>query len=151
MNGRDLLSFLRAQPWAVQASVAGDAHPQAAVIGVAVTDHLELVFDTMGDTRKAVNLRQNPKIALVLGWDDGQTVQIEGVADEPTDEPLARIKQAYFARFPDGRAREAWDGIAYFRVHPTWIRYSDFRGDHPTGRTWSGPELAKAIEEARGG
>lgn len=149
MNGSDLLVFLRAQKWAVQASVAADYHPQAAVIGVGVTDHLEIVFDTMGDTRKAVNLRQNPKIALVIGWDDAQTVQIEGIADEPTDAVLDRVKQAYFAKFPDGRERERWAGITYFRVHPTWMRYSDFRGTHPTGRTWAGPALAKLIDEAK--
>jgi general stress protein 26 len=151
MTGSELLAFLRAQKWAVQASVASDGHPQAAVIGVGITDHLEIVFDTMGDTRKAVNLRANPKIALVIGWDDAQTVQIDGVADEPTGEVLERVKQAYFAKFPDGRERESWQGIAYFRVHPTWIRYSDFRGNHPMGRTWAGPALAHLIDEARTG
>jgi general stress protein 26 len=149
MTGPEILSFLRAQKWAVQASVASDVHPQAAVVGVAVTDHLELVFDTMGDTRKTVNLRANPKIAIVIGWDDEQTVQIEGVADEPKGDELTRVKSAYFEKFPDGREREGWDGITYFRVHPTWIRYSDFRGTHPTGRTWAGPSLAHLIAEAR--
>lgn len=149
MTGSELLSFLRAQKWAVQASVAADVHPQAAVIGAAVTDHLEVVFDTMGDTRKAGNLRANPKIALVIGWDDAQTVQIEGVADEPKGAELARVKAAYLDKFPDGHEREGWDGITYFRVHPTWIRYSDFRGSHPTGRTWAGPTLAHLIDEAR--
>jgi general stress protein 26 len=148
MTGSELLAFMRAQKWAVQASVAEDQHPQAAVIGVGITDTLQLVFDTMADTRKAVNLRANPKIAVVIGWDDEQTVQYEGVADEPTGEELARLKQAYFAKFPDGREREGWTGITYFRVHPTWVRYSDFRGGKPSGRTWAGPGLEHLIAEA---
>ena len=143
MTRSDLLAFLHAQKWAVQASTSPSGAPQAAVIGVAVADDLELVFDTMGDTRKAANLRARPSIALVVGWDDAQTVQIEGAADEPTGDELARLKRVYFEKFPDGPTREAWPGIAYFRVRPTWIRLSDFRGDAPRIVTWTGDALAQ--------
>lgn len=147
MNRVELLSFMRTQKWAVQASVSSGGTPQAAVIGVAVTDDLELVFDTLSDTRKAKNLRANPNIALVLGWDDGQTVQLEGMADEPSGEALAKIKQAYLARFPDGVERERWPNLAYFRVRPTWIRYSDFRGTDPVVVTFLGPEFESQSSE----
>lgn len=131
MTRTELLTFLRAQPWAVEASVAPDASPQAAVVGVAVTDALELVFDTLGETRKAANLRANPRVAFVIGWDHAQTVQYEGVADEPTGDELSALQAIYFARFPDGPARLAWPTLTYFRVRPTWIRYTDFRGEQP--------------------
>ena len=127
MNRAELLAFLRRHRYAVQASSAPDGSPQAAVIGVAVTDELELVFDTLGTTRKAENLRADPRIALVVGWDEEQTVQLEGVADEPQGAELARLKAVYFARFPDGPERESWPDITYFRVKPSWARYSDFR------------------------
>lgn len=132
MNRTDLIAFLRAQKWAVEASVSEAGAPQAAVIGVAVSDELELVFDTVTDTRKARNLRANPQVALVIGWDDGKTAQIQGTADEPTGDDLARLKKVYFAKFPDGIDREAWPDIAYFRVRPTWVRFSDFTTDPPT-------------------
>lgn len=127
MTPAELLAFLRRHRYAVQASTATDGAPQAAVIGVAITDSLELVFDTLGTTRKAQNLRKDPRIALVVGWDDAQTVQLQGEADEPTGAELARLKAAYFAAFPDGPEREAWPDITYFRVRITWARYSDFR------------------------
>jgi pyridoxine/pyridoxamine 5'-phosphate oxidase len=127
MNRAELLTFLKRHRYAVQASVHATGAPQAAVVGVAVTDELELVFDTLGDTRKAENLRRDPRVALVVGWDDAQTVQLEGVADEPPGDELARLKCAYFAVFPDEREREEWPGISYFRVRVTWARYSDFR------------------------
>jgi hypothetical protein len=137
MNRTELIAFLRAQKWAVQASTGPNQTPQAAVIGVAITDRLEIVFDTLGDTRKAQNLRKNPLIALVIGWDEGQTVQLEGMADEPTGEELTRLKRVYLDKFPDGAEREKWPGITYFRVFPMWIRYSDFRGESPVVTTWS--------------
>ncbi len=127
----DLVVFLRKHPYAVQASVSGPGAPQAAVIGIAISDELESVFDTLDTSRKCQNLRRDPRVALVIGWDEAQTVQVEGLADEPTGDDLARCKALYLARFPDGRERESWPGITYFRVRPTWIRYSDFRGAQP--------------------
>lgn len=127
MNRAQLLQFLRKHRYAVQASTAGSGAPQAAVIGIAVTDELELVFDTLGTTRKAHNLRRDARIALVVGWDEEQTVQLEGRADEPKGADLARLKQVYFERFPEGPERESWPDITYFRVRLQWARYSDFR------------------------
>jgi hypothetical protein len=66
------------------------------------------------------------------------------VADEPGGAELARLKAAYFARFPDGREREAWPGIAYVRVRPTWARFSDFRGPEPRVVELSGEALRTA-------
>lgn len=145
MNATELLAFMRAQKWAVQASVTAERAPQAAVIGVAITDAFELVFDTVASTRKAINLRSNPNIALVLGWDDGQTLQYEGVADEPHASELDGLRRLYLARFPDGAERIKWPGITYFRVRPTWMRYSDFRADQPRIHTWTGHALQQLI------
>jgi general stress protein 26 len=131
MELTSLVDFARRQQWAVEASVADDGVPQAAVIGVAVTDRLEIVFDTESDSRKARNLRRRPRVALVIGWDEAQTLQLEGVVDEPTGPALEELVSIYFERFPDGRERAAAGGITYFRVRPKWARYSDFRGAAP--------------------
>ncbi len=127
MTNEELLSFLRSHRLAVQASVSAVGHAQAAVVGFAVSDRFEVVFDSLGSTRKVINLRRNPRIAVVIGWDDEQTVQIEGIADEPTAEELTRLKAVYFTAYPDGVERQKWSGITYVRVRPHWMRYSDFR------------------------
>ncbi len=123
----ELLAFLRRYRLCVQASVSSRGAPQAAVVGFAVSDELEIVFDTIGTTRKMQNVRRNGHIALVIGWDDEQTVQIEGTVDEPQGAELDRLKLVYFAAWPDGLERQAWKDITYVRVRPTWARYSDFR------------------------
>jgi pyridoxine/pyridoxamine 5'-phosphate oxidase len=110
----------------VLSTASPSGEPEAAVVGVAFTDDLEIVFDTLETTRKAVNLRRSPKIAFVVGWDQEITAQIEGVADEPQGAQLERLKEAYFLVYPDGRERQRWEGITYFRVRPHWARYSDF-------------------------
>jgi pyridoxine/pyridoxamine 5'-phosphate oxidase len=53
----------------VQASVSPTGAPQAAVVGFAVTDALEIIFDTVATSRKYRNLRADPRVALVIGWE----------------------------------------------------------------------------------
>jgi len=96
------------------------------------------VFDTSSASRKCRNLRRDPRIALVIGWNDERTVQLEGRADEPQGAELEALKARYFEVFPDGREREAWPDIVYFRVRPSWARFSYFSGSAPeiTEFTW---------------
>jgi pyridoxine/pyridoxamine 5'-phosphate oxidase len=134
MTRNELLQFLRSEKYAVQASVSPGGAPQAAVVGIAVSDHFEIVFDTLSSSRKAPNLRANPAIAFVIGGTrdgDERTVQFEGIADEPSGGELDRLLAVYYARFPDGPERRAWPGLIYVRVKPTWIRYSNFSADPP--------------------
>jgi hypothetical protein len=134
VNRADILEFLRAHSLGVQASVTPASTPQAAVVGFIVTEEFELFFDTVDSTRKAANLRRNSTIAFVIGGfvdGDERTVQYEGVVDEPTGPELERLKERYFARFPDGRTRQRWPGILYLRVRPRWLRYSDFGAAPP--------------------
>lgn len=148
MMHKELLEFMRTQRFAVEASRAPGGGVQAALVGIAVTDALEIVFDTLGATRKAENLRASPRAAFVLGgWDgsDERTVQFEGIADEPVGPELERIKIAYFAAWPDGRSRVSWPGLTYFRVRPTWIRFSDFNAEPPRIVEFSAEQLASTI------
>jgi general stress protein 26 len=134
VNRNELVQFMRGHRMAVQASVSPSGTPQAAVVGIVVTDDLHVFFDTLGASRKAQNLRCNPKIAFVIGGPasgEERTVQYEGTADEPTGEALERLKDSYFSRFPDGRERQSWPGLIYVRVRPTWIRYSDYSRTPP--------------------
>jgi hypothetical protein len=113
-------------------SVSPPGAPQAAVVGFAVSDQLEIVFDTLESTRKYANLVADPRVALVIGWDDAITAQIEGVADVPTGVERERLRECYFGPYPDGRQRLAWPGITHVRVRPTWVRVSDFTRDPPS-------------------
>jgi hypothetical protein len=131
MTRAELVTFLRRYKLAVQASVGPSGAPQAAVVGVAISSALEIIFDTLESTRKFQNLRRDPRIALVIGWDHEQTAQIEGVVDFPTGAELERIRAEYFIPYPDGRDRLAWEGITHARVRPTWIRFSDYTRDPP--------------------
>ena len=120
------MAFLRQHKLCVQSSLHRDGAPQSAVVGYACSDELEVVFDTVTTTRKYKNLKADPRCAIVV-WADAITVQLEGVADEPTGEDLERMRACYFVAYPDGRDRlRDWANLTYLRVRPHWARYSDF-------------------------
>ena len=130
MNQAELLGFLRQHKWAVEASASLAGKSQSALVGFAVTDQLELVFDTLESSRKIANLKVNPNISLVIGgWlaGDERTVQYEGVVGFPSGAELSALQAQYFAVFPEGVSRLSWPGITYVRVRPTWVRYSNYR------------------------
>jgi hypothetical protein len=147
MTRAELIAFLRRYKLAVQASVAADGSPQAAVVGIAVSDQLEIIFDTLEATRKCVNLRADARIALVIGWDDAITVQLQGTVDFPEGAELERIRACYFVPYPDGRERLAWPGITHARVRPSWLRYSDFTREPAQILEWDAAELLSDDEE----
>jgi hypothetical protein len=95
-------------------------------VWIAVSEELEIIFDTLDTTQKFRNLKANCRVSFVIGWEGEKTVQFEGEAFLPEGEELDRYKRTYFATWPDGPARQSWPGIAYFVVRPRWIRYSDF-------------------------
>jgi pyridoxine/pyridoxamine 5'-phosphate oxidase len=132
----DLYAFMRARELCVLSTISPSGNPEAALVNIAVTPALELIFHTIQTNRKCANLRRNPRLAAVIGWEDEQTVQYEGVAEEVFDSPLAECKKIYLERFPDRGGRVAWPGLTFFRVRATWLRYSSY------GHPWKVEELS---------
>ncbi|HVZ92729.1 MAG TPA: pyridoxamine 5'-phosphate oxidase family protein [Rhizomicrobium sp.] len=131
MNGfglPELLAYMRSHRLAVVATIGADLKPQSALVGIAVTQTFELVFDTLSGTRKHANLLARPHIAVVYSGPGEQTLQFEGVAFPISlaDESDSSYRAAYYSAWPDGRERLSWKGLAYWGVRPIWARYSDF-------------------------
>jgi Pyridoxamine 5'-phosphate oxidase len=131
MNQLDLYDFIARCRLAVLSTTAEAGSPQSALVGIAVTPGLEIIFDTVKSSRKYPNLIARPSCSFVIGWAGEQTVQYEGEAVEPGGPELKRYQDIYFQTWPDGPSRLSWPGIAYFVVRPGWIRYSDFDQDPP--------------------
>lgn len=147
----ELVEFLREVPLLTLATLSPEGAPQAALLGVAVSDELELVLDTLETTRKFRNIRRDPRVAFVFGKAGGyvsgkhdeRTLQYEGVADFPAGEDLKRAQALYFGLFPEGRERLKWPHITYIRARPTWIRFSDYNRNPPVIAELGGEELQK--------
>ncbi len=131
MNKTEVYEFMRGERYAVLGSISPEGAPQSALVGIAVTPDLEIVFDTVKSTRKYRNLSGNPAASFVVGCTTEVTVQFEGVATELSGEELARCQKIYFEKWEDGPARLGWPGICYFVVRPKWIRFSDYNQRPP--------------------
>jgi hypothetical protein len=121
-----LHSFMVRHRYGVVSSISGDGTPQSALVGIAISPDLEIIFDTVKSSRKYPNLIARPNCSFVVGWAGEQTVQFEGIASEPNGPDLKRYQEIYFTVWPEGRAHLNWPDIAYFVVRPRWIRYSDY-------------------------
>jgi general stress protein 26 len=126
MSLNEVFKFLDSEKLGVLATVGQDGTPEAALMGVVATPELELIFDTVKSSRKYPNLKNNPRVAFVIGCSAEVTVQYEGIAEELAGESLAKYKKIYFAKFTDGPLRESWPGITYFVARPKWVRYCDY-------------------------
>lgn len=73
--------------------------------------------------------RQNGKMILCLER-RGRGRCDDAIAADPVDEPagseLDRLREVYFAAYPDGRERLSGPGLTHFRIVPAWGRFSDF-------------------------
>jgi hypothetical protein len=154
ISRNELVEFLRSCPLATVATISTDGAPQAAIVGVAVSERFELVFDTVDTSRKFHNVQREPRIAVVFGAagayrsgsHDERTLQYEGRADVPSGEDLERVRETiYFKQFPDGRERLKWPHIAHVSVRPVWMRYSNYNANPPEIVELSGEALTKFL------
>ena len=127
----EVCAFVRRHKYGVVSTIHESGAPQSAVVGIAVTPLVEIVFDTLSTSRKYDNIARDKRVSAVIGWDDERTLQIEGVADVPEYNELERLKAVYFEAWPESRAHAAWPGIAYVRIRPRWLRFSDYNLNPP--------------------
>ncbi len=126
MSRASLYVFMAEHRYGVVSSISPTGTPQSALVGIAVTEQLEIIFDTLRSTRKYRNLKARPACSFVLGFPGEKTLQLEGKAMEPDGAERTRYQEAYFLTWPDGRDRLGWSGMTHIVVRPTWMRFSDF-------------------------
>ncbi len=131
MERMAIYSFLARYRYGVVASLSSDGIPQSALVGIATTEDLEIVFDTLRSSRKYKNLIERPVCSFVVGWGGERTVQFEGIATELKGAELKRYQATYFATWPDWPERNSLPDITYFVVRPRWIRYSEYEHRTP--------------------
>ena len=137
MDREAVYRFMQQYRYGVLSSVSVGGVPQSALVGIAVTSEIEIIFDALRSSRKYANLVRNPACSFVVGWGGEKTIQFEGVAKELSGGEREQYLDVYFAVWPECRAHLKWPDITHFVVSPTWMRYSDYD---------QSPALIKEIE-----
>ena len=120
-----IFEFIRKYPIAVMATISPEAKSEAATMSFGITDDFEIIFQTFTSYRKYRNLRSNPSVAFVFGWDKKVTIQYEGIACELPDQDSVQYRKIYFEQNPTTVKWDEVPGAAWFKVSPKWIRYLD--------------------------
>ncbi|MFV2022704.1 PPOX class F420-dependent oxidoreductase [Micromonospora sp. LOL_023] len=108
-----LVDFLRTRHRAVLMTTRADGRPQASPVGCGVDAGGRLLISTYPDRAKAVNIRRDPTVSVVVLSDDwnGPWVQLDGVA-AVIDMPDALDELVEYYRCISGE-------------HPDWEEYRD--------------------------
>ncbi len=124
MDNRSLLEFIKKHKIGIL-STLGEEFPESSVVDFVINDKFEIVFNTFVGSRKYRNLQKNRHVSFVTGWEGLKTVQYEGLAYELFEEPLEKVKEAHSRNFEYVRLWKV-DEMRYFKINPTWIKYSDY-------------------------
>lgn len=102
--------------------------PESALVGY-VEDDLKITFGTSVKSRKYQNLKENTKVAIVIGWSSTTgTIQYEGFARELKVEEYEEYSNKQYEKNPLNEKQIIKDDHRYFIVTPTWIRFIDTAG-----------------------
>jgi len=133
-----ILDFLKTQTLGVVSTIdANEDKPESAEVAFSETENLEVIFGTLNDARKFLNLKKNNRVAFVIGWDE-VTVQYEGAAREITDaKELKECQERHVAKNPYSEKYVYDEREVFYKVTPKWIRYTDFSTEPEGGLRWS--------------
>ena len=128
MERKFILNFIKRHTIAVLSTVTPQNTSESAVIHFAINDNFEIIFNTYVSYRKYKNLNHHNAVSVVIGWDEDITVQYEGKAQELQGKELVQCKEIFHQYHPISRKWDQSPETRYFKVVPTWVRYSDLRG-----------------------
>ena len=120
-----IIEFAKGLSIGVISTVTEGGQPQGAVVEFAMTDDVEIVFNTFTTYRKYANLTANPKVSFTIGWEHDVTVQYEGLARELSGDEEKKYKEIFAKKIHNASKWDAYPETRYFAIKPTWIRYND--------------------------
>lgn len=123
---KKVLSLLERNEFGVVATNSDDGAPESAVVAFSEIPELCVIFGSFKDTRKNKNITRNQYVSIVVGWEHSTTVQMEGRAELVSGEEREKLEQAHCNKNEGSQKYRNDPRQEYFKITPTWIRYSDF-------------------------
>lgn len=126
MNLDNVKRFLDQFETCVIATVSKSGQPGAATVGFSVDEDLKIIIATNEKTKKASNIAENNRVALVIGFEGSKTVQIEGIAEKLDKETGSERIKLHFEKVPGAKKFAGETGQNYYLITPTWLRFTDY-------------------------
>lgn len=94
-------------------------------MGFSGNKDFEIVVATSLNNRKFRNVENNPRVSIVIGWDENITVQYEGIASVLHGDKLDRYQVQHFSKLPSAERYQDNLNERYILVRPKWLRYTN--------------------------
>ena len=124
VSKEEILNFVNSKILMVLSTVNSDGKPQSAVVGFGQTDSFELIFGTSVSSRKAKNIAANKNVSVVIGWDDGGTLQYEGEAHLLSENERAKYLDKLFEKNKKAELYKDNPEEIYYVISPKWLRFT---------------------------
>lgn len=110
----------------VLSTASEGAKPEAAVLAYSIKDDLTVILTSKKSARKVHNIRKNPKVALVFGWNFHELyLQCEGIAMiVEKDEGFLKYQELFYTDNPQAKNFDSKENI-FIEVTPKWFRVAD--------------------------
>ena len=141
MTQADIFTFLKEkeEKLGVLATANNTGVPECAVVGYAAKDDGTIILNTNKNTRKVKNIKENNKVALVIGWSfHDKNVQYEGMAEiiERGHPDFSDCESFFFSANPKAAKFKSPDTI-HIRIAPTWVKMLDLTVTPPQNAEFS--------------
>lgn len=132
-NTKIIFDFLNSYHLCSLSTVAGNNFPEVSIVSFSQDENLNIFFQTPNYYRKYENLKNNPNVAIAVGWglEEMIAVQIEGVASEAKEDEIDSVRQIHITKNPASKPYAHIPENKYFIVKPKWVRYMDLKS-YPT-------------------
>ncbi len=124
MDKKDIYELLKSTDHCVLSTSSGN-RSQSALMGFGISEDLDFVFGTSNKSRKYKNIKNNKNVSIVVGFNEGKTVQCEGDVEFLEGDELDKYKNIYFTLRPSVKKYETLPDQVYFVVRLNWLRYTD--------------------------
>jgi len=128
--------FLDTEAVMFLATAADDRTPHVAAVFFAVDDDMRITFVTHTESRKAMNITENPRVAFSIGEHPPMNIQGGGTAIPVEGEEERRRVFDAVAEKAAGR-KDVWPPIfrmqgeyAVYSISPSWMRMLDLESAH---------------------
>ena len=130
----DALAFIKRHKTGVLSTVSAQGDARSRIVYYVCDEQFHIYFSTLASTRKVADLAGNHRASFVVATEDvPQTIQLEGVVSEITDEqkierelaPLVEVLMSN-TTFHLPTLKLDQGEIKLMEFTPTWIRWADY-------------------------
>jgi general stress protein 26 len=118
----EALTFLADKMHCVISTVDPTGKPEAAFVAFSENEDLEIMIGTSTKSRKFLNIRHNPAVSIVFGFDGKRSMQYEGTVHALEGKELTERLKRHFVKHPWAAKLQENPDHAFIAIEPSWIR-----------------------------